>query len=432
MVVGTGPDADVATALLERRGARVSRVASEQEALRTPVPDVMVVDEWTAEVADHVRRARASGVDVIVPAQLILEDLDLPVVAVTGSGGKTGTSHLVASILRAAGRRVAMASARLANAWPDHSLLDGRADDAEIVVAELTSTHLCFMRSWRGPMVGVLTAFWSDHIEFHGSLAAYESAKVGMLDRAGRVVAGADSALRRRSGSAWVVDAEFSILHPVHRGAWIDAGRLWIASGTGDPSPVMRVDDAPDGTHPGSLIAGAATAVALGVDGPAVARGVRACPAPPHRMNRVGEWHGRVLIDDSCCATPRKVIEALRRCPPGRTVLVAGGRRRVGGRMVHRSLEEASAEHEALRMIDATVRAVVPFGDAAGRFAGCRHAVGAQPDLGNAIARARDLSEDGDTILVSPMYPVTADERARVPRLLRDPDAPASPHGDGS
>ncbi len=419
LVVGNGPDADDAAGLLVARGAHVERAEDGAEAVRLPVADILVVDEWTAEDAPHVVRTRSVGARVTVPAEIILDAAGLPVIAVTGSAGKTSTARLIDAVLRAAGRCPAIADARGGNAWPNHTLLDGRAEGADVVVAELTSTHLCHMRGWGGASLAVLTVLWPDHVELHGSVAAYEAAKTRLLDGADRVVAGIDDDVVARLGTGWTVDAEFSARRSVEQGAWIDGPDLSVARRGGAGTRVMALGDAPRWAHPGSLLAAAAAGVALGIPATAIRAGVAGAEGPPHRMASVGTWRGRELIDDSVCATPSKLVAALARCPVGATVLVVGGRTAVGGRRVHRSAAERDAVVRAIAAVARTARLVVPFGDAATLIRDVPVTV-AEPagDLAAAIVSARELSRAGDTIIVSPMFPVSQEERDAVPGLL--------------
>ncbi len=417
--MGDGLDGDAVADLLRGWGAAVRRAADGAEAERVRVPGVMAVDEWTAETAGHVRRARGAGASLMSFGEVILDALPLPVIAVTGSAGKTSTCHLIASVLRARGDTVAMGEARAANAWPDHTLLDGRADGADVVVAELTSTHLAYMSGWSGPDLGVLTALWPDHLELHGSLTAYEDAKATLLDRADRVVVPMGCDLGERRGARWPVAAEFTVGGPVDGcGAWIVDGRVHCRTGRDRPADVIDQDAVPEWAHPQAVAAAAATGMAWGVTPRDIAAGLRSVVPPPHRMAEVGRRSGRVLVDDSACATPGKLIAALRRCPADATVLVVGGMRGIDGREVHAAPAERAALREAVQVANRSARLVVPFGEAAALLGGLDRAVEPQPDIAAAVATAWAASQPGDTILVSPMFPVSQEERREVPRLL--------------
>ena len=136
--------------------------------------DEAFLDVWTPEVAPRVARLRAAGCRVRCLADLLLERSSGPVIGVTGTAGKTTTAAFLVQLLRSAGRPVrAGKSARAGNLWPTAELLRPRSDG--LLVTELTSSHLCFTS--RSPAVAVITCFWPDHIELHGSLERYRAAK---------------------------------------------------------------------------------------------------------------------------------------------------------------------------------------------------------------------------------------------------------------
>ena len=154
-------------------------------------------------------RRAASGA-----ADLLLRFSPVPVLGVTGSAGKTTTARLAEAMLRASGvETLASSDAPADNAWPTAGLLERvlAARPPAWCVAELTSNHLAVCSA--SPQIACITNVWADHVDQHGSLAAYLEAKrrivafqaAGRLDgrerrrsgrgRAGRGLAGADPAL---------------------------------------------------------------------------------------------------------------------------------------------------------------------------------------------------------------------------------------------
>ncbi|MGB1377442.1 MAG: hypothetical protein ACPG7S_06420, partial [Miltoncostaeaceae bacterium] len=83
--VGDARDARAAERIVAARGHAVDRGEVR------PGDALLVVDEWTREHDPHVVRARALGVPVTVLAELVMNSLPRPVVAVTGTAGKTST-----------------------------------------------------------------------------------------------------------------------------------------------------------------------------------------------------------------------------------------------------------------------------------------------------------------------------------------------------
>ena len=108
-------------------------------------------------------------------ADLLLRYSPVPVLGVTGSAGKTTTARLAEAMLRASGTETLTASdAPADNAWPTvERVLSARPP--AWCVAELTSNHLAVCSA--SPQIACITNVWADHVDQHGSLAAYLEAK---------------------------------------------------------------------------------------------------------------------------------------------------------------------------------------------------------------------------------------------------------------
>ena len=136
--------------------------------------DVRLLSPWTPLPAlPAADLAALSGA-----ADLLLRFSPVPVLGVTGSAGKTTTARLAEAMLRASGHEVLSATdAPADNAWPTAALL-ARVLDARPpawCVAELTSNHLAVCSA--SPRIACITNVWPDHVDQHGSLAAYLEAK---------------------------------------------------------------------------------------------------------------------------------------------------------------------------------------------------------------------------------------------------------------
>lgn len=412
MVVAAEPDAQAATGLLHADGWQV--LPPDDSAADRAGLSLLVVDEWTADTAPHVMAARRAGVRVSVLAELILERTPRQVIAVTGTAGKTTTSHLLARMLAHDGRAPLIApQGRAANAWPNASLLDAALVDGGPLIAELTSTHLCFMDTWPGPDVAVVTNLWPDHVELHGSLAAYVAAKRRILRRCDRpVVLNADDhhgqALLGPPSSNEVV--WFSQSTAVGRGAWMESGRLRVRF-DGVVHDVADIDPMARWMHPGAIVAAAAAALSCGAEPAAIADAIAEAPQLPHRFHEIGRVAGIRVIDDSMAATPAKAAAAIARCDPSTLVLIVGGLSAIDGRVVHDDPAARAAVEQAIDQATAAAH-LVAFGTAAERVAQrCSSAI-ITPTLADAVAVAAKLARTGDTILLAPMFPMAQPERA--------------------
>lgn len=339
------------------------------------------LDVWTNEVDERVVRLRAAGVVTRCVGDLVLERFR-NVVGITGTAGKTTTAWLVRQLLPGC----VTSEARARNLWPTCSLLS--AELSSWVVAELTSSHLAFCH--RSPRVAVITSFWPDHVELHGSLDAYRAAK----ERLFRWQCASDVAVLPHDHPA---AAALAAASPARRvwfsGSPIPGGGVWpegdgIQVG-GEQIPLERFPE-PLRSGAGLRCLLAALATAWAVRGQIVS--VPSLELPPHRWG----------ADQTMAATPRKALALLR---PG-TSLVAGGN--LG--KVHSSAEERPFLEEWLEAIRSRCVSVDLFGDAgswlSSRVGGTVHA--------GVLDAVRAASLRGGRVLVAPGFPMAQEDREAV------------------
>ena len=410
-IATSGPDARAAEEILQEQGCALVGAAD------SPI-DLLVVDEWTAETDAAVVAARRSGTRVTVLGELILEHAPRPIVGVTGTAGKTSTCRALESILRECGLRVNISStARSGNAWPDHSLAGQLRTPAPgaITIAELTSTHLCHMTHVH-PDVAVVTTIRPDHVELHGSLEAYVAAKrklIAELGEADAVVLPADdpqtlAALGRSRGTHWWFGvAGDGGTGDGRSGAFGVAGGIHLRAPDGE----ARRPTALEGPPLRAALAAAAAALALGVAPHEVARGIGMLPVVAHRQAARQGPRGITIVDDTMAATPLKVQAAVERFAGPGLVVVVGGDDALAGSPVHSSPEEQALLAEALQAVRDSAGAVVAFGPARERILPHLSPDAVADGIGDAVAVATDLCPDGGTVLVSPMFPLTPQER---------------------
>lgn len=408
-------DAQAAGTLLSQRGYEV--VGADGTSAHHI--DLLVVDEWTAEDAAWVVEARAGGTPTAVLAELLLADANGPVVGVTGTAGKTSTCRALHHLLRACGVPACMSeTARSGNAWPDHSLV-GRMPTGAVVVAELTSTHLCHMGAV--PIdVGVVTTVRPDHLELHGSIERYHAAKRRLVQAlppdAPLVLPVDDPDTRAALGVAGPTQWGFGEGPHAGPGAFITGpGQLVLRAHDSETRAELDVR----GTEARALLAAAAAALALGVPPGPLAAALPHVPHAPHRMDPRVLPDGTTLIDNTMAATPLKVRAGLDDAPPGALVLVVGGTRAPMGTPVHDSPEERRLLHDALRAARERATVLVAFGPAA---MDVQEVV--TPDaITTGVEQALDVAvaecpADG-TVMVAPMFPMGPDERDLVAGYAR-------------
>ncbi len=435
LVEGFERDAVVLARSLAREGHRVTLAGTgdaSQQALELRASGVVVrarasldsepghhdeafLDVWTPEVAPRVSLLRESGCVVRCLGDLVLEWATVPTIGVTGTAGKTTTTAFLAYLLRSAGVAVhTSTTARAGNLWPTAELLPPPADG--VILMELTSSHLCF--ATRSPTIAVVTCFWPDHLELHGSLERYRAAKEAIVRRQGAddvVVANVDDpdaaaiaslSPGRRFG--------FSATAEVEMGAFLHGRSMILRDQAGERS--FRLPPRLDAPHLQALLAAAAASVAAGT----LPERLGAPDGPPHRTAHVGRLGDTELIDDGMAATPAKTASTLHEYPDASVVLVAGGELESAGLAVHASREEQALLEAACAEARRVARLVVLFGPAAARIAGYfdRRSTLRAASLDEAITLASARSEGAKVLVVSPMFPLPLTDRERIAPAL--------------
>lgn len=297
---------------------------------------------------DHpdLDRLRAGGAEVIGEAELAHRSRNepvqtVPIIGVTGTAGKGGTSQLIQQLLLALGVRATLGGNF------DPPLLDvldsadgGRAD---VAVCELSSFQLERVVRFR-PVVAVITNLGVDHLDRHGTLEAYHAAKLGIT----RAQTPTDVLLLPTGLN---VPSQARTVH-------FDGARLVNL----DDKVVLEPFEVPEGHHPANLAAALLAADAyLRSQGRTISAGgwraALAQTAPvPGRFETVARLGGVRFIDDSIATRTLAVLAALDRAEAPVAWLV-------GGR--DKGAELAPLEALARRK----VARVIGFGEDGPRFA---------------------------------------------------------------
>jgi UDP-N-acetylmuramoylalanine--D-glutamate ligase len=326
--------------------------------------------------------ARAAGVDVAGEVELASRWTDRPLVAVTGTNGKTTVTGLVTDMLVASG------TAAVAAGNIGLPLVEAVATDAEVLVVEVSSFQLQLTDSFH-PAVAVWLNLAPDHLDWHPDLEAYGRAKARIWRRQGP---GDTSVLNAEDPAvmAWAGEAPGRVVT-----FGVDRGDYRVAEGvlrTPDGTEIIAVADLrrslPHDLANAAAAAAAALAAGAGIDG--VRRALAGWEGFPHRVTFVGESGGVRWYDDSKATNPHATVAALRGFDS--VVLVAGGR--------NKGLDLTTLTEAADR-----VKAVVAIGEAAGdveaAFAGVRP-VQAAKSMDDAVRVAAALAGPGDSVLLSP------------------------------
>ena len=346
--------------------------------------DVMVPSPGVPASHPVYGLAKAAGVPVRGEVELASRWSICPLVAVTGTNGKTTVTSLVADMLTASGiPSIAAGNIGL-------PLSDAVAnEDLKIVVAEVSSFQLAFVESFR-PVVAVWLNVAPDHLDWHGDLTAYIAAKARIWARQGptdvAVVNADDAEVMAQATGAPSQVVTFG-LGPARADFTVVDG--WLRGPSGPLIEVAALSRALPHDVANALAASAA-ALAAG----ATVEGVRAAlvsHAPlPHRLTLVAYSNGVRWYDDSKATNPHATVAAVRGFES--VVLLAGGR--------NKGLDLSELSRVADR-----VRAVVAIGEAGPQVAAAfdgRAPVQLATSMADAVAAAAAVARPGDVVLLSP------------------------------
>jgi UDP-N-acetylmuramoylalanine--D-glutamate ligase len=305
-----------------------------------------------------------------------------PMLAVTGTDGKTTTTLMAVEMLKAAGHRAIDAGNT------DTPLVTAIDSDVDVFVVECTSFRLAWTTCFR-PTAGVWLNLAEDHQDWHTSMASYRAAKARMwqLQEATDIAIGfADDP---------VVMAELSTAPARHRtfaltGADYRVEDRWL---TGPAGPICETNVMKRALPHDLTNALAASALVLETalsSPPAIAEALATFVGAPHRIELVGELAGVRYYDDSKATTPHAVLTAIRAFES--VVLIAGGK--------NKGLDLTPMASEPDRL-----RAVVAIGASEDLIASLFDGVATVRRAGSmaaAVATAQELARPGDVVLLSP------------------------------
>jgi len=349
----------------------------------------LVVSPGVAVAEPAIQAAAAAGAEIIGDIELFAGHVNAPVIAITGSNGKSTVTTLVGELLAAAGRRVAVGGNI---GTPALDLLAG--DAADVYVLELSSFQLETTHGLK-PLAGTVLNVSEDHMDRYADLAAYAGAKGEVYHGAGVAVVNRDDAWSL--GLAAQSDAARSVsfgLDAPAAGSWgmvEQDGEAWLARG--DALLVRERDLTLRGRH---NMANALAALALvetaGVDPASVIGALRRFGGLPHRSQFVGHFAAMDWVNDSKGTNVGATAAALAgQAAP--VVLIAGG---IG----------KGQDFSPLRpLLAGKARGVVLIGQDAGLIAEAWRGIVPMvraADMGDAVQKAMEMGQPGDVVLLSP------------------------------
>jgi UDP-N-acetylmuramoylalanine--D-glutamate ligase len=414
LVVGLGKSGVASALFLKAHGARVTVSDTKTgDELRSEIPvlldhgitvetgghgertfrgqDLIVVSPGIPLDAPALVQARALGGSVIGEMELAARFLRGPIVAITGSNGKTTTTTLTGEIMTAGGFSALVGG----NIGTPAIALAERATPESVIVLEVSSFQLETIHSFR-PKVAVILNVTPDHLDRHRTFEAYVDAKARILENQQSadlaVLNAADPtcvamAARTKAQVFW-----FSRQKEVQQGAWVLEGNILFRDGA-QQREIMLVSEIPlKGAHNLENVLAAVCAGALmGCAAEKIRQAVREFKAVEHRLEYVATIRGVDYYNDSKATNVDATIKALESFPANIHLIVGG--------------KDKGSDYTLLNhLLRQRVKRVYTIGAAAAKIESQIKEVEVvhADTLENALRKANAVAEPGDVVLLAP------------------------------
>ena len=404
VVLGLGPSGEAAAILLREEGADVTVCESGDDAGRREKADklgqqgIKVLLGAAADTDPTIYEicVLSPGIDPIVPLvqnvirkktpvigelELAFEECSCPVVAITGTNGKTTTTELTTAMLQGSGVRT-MASGNIGLPFATAVRQSNKLD---VMVLEVSSFQLETTTAFH-PHVSVWLNLSPNHLDRSRDVEEYRTAKLRIFDRqtsSDFAVVNAREMLpplaaRKITFSAYTQDADFTL-------------RDGVIHYKGEPVLDQRKTKLPGIHNAENLMAALGIGVALNVDFDRMTNAVLDYTAPEHRCEFVRDLDGIRWINDSK-ATNLDSVEKAIISQERPLILIAGGK-------------DKGFEFDPIApLIRERVRSAVLIGEMKDRIAKSWSGVDCRVtgSLDEAVQTAHQIADDGDVVLFSP------------------------------
>jgi UDP-N-acetylmuramoylalanine--D-glutamate ligase len=414
LVVGLGKSGVASALFLKAHGARVTVSDNKSgDELRNEIPalldhgitvetgghgertfreqDLIVVSPGVPVDAPMLQQARSLGEAVIGEIELAARFLRGPIVAITGSNGKTTTTALTGEIMTAGGLPT-LVGGNIGT--PAISLVE-RDKPATVIVLEVSSFQLETIQTFH-PKIAVVLNVTPDHLDRHRTFEAYVDAKARMFEnQEGNdfAVLNADDATcvamaaRTRAQVFW-----FSRQKEVKQGAWERDSKVLFRDGERQREIMLGSEIPLKGAHNLENVLAAVCAGALmGCEPEKIRQAVREFKAVEHRLEFVATIRGVDYYNDSKATNVDATIKALESFPAN-IHLILGGKDKgsdysVLNDLLRQRVKRAYTIGAAAEKIESQIKGI--------------EVVHAQT-LENALRKANSIAEAGDVVLLAP------------------------------
>ena len=354
--------------------------------------DMVIPSPGVGPGNEILQAAIREKIPVISEIELAYRFLKIPLVAVTGTNGKTTTTSLLGEILSRAGKKV-FVGGNIGNPLIEYAASEQKDD---YVVAEISSFQLQWTAQFR-PFVAILLNVTPDHVNYHGSFDEYRRIKTRIFANQQKndfaILNAEDPAQGSMVRDIRAQVTWFSSAKELPRGIYLKGDALVFKAFDGSeeqyPLDMIRI---PGLHNVENVMAAVMAARFCGCNRDLIIAAVAGFRGLPHRVEFAGEKKGVRFYDDSKGTNVGSVVRALDTFA-GPVVLLLGGRDKEG-------------DFDTLRpLLKKKVKRVILFGEARdriGSFIGDDVPSEKKQTLREAVVSAYKNAAAGDVVLLSP------------------------------
>jgi UDP-N-acetylmuramoylalanine--D-glutamate ligase len=390
------PELEVLRPGYEQRGAQIC-IGGHLEAALSQA-DLLVVSPGVSKDHPFLQQARQKKIPVIGEIELAASFLQAPIIAVTGTNGKSTTVRLIGSILQESGKPVFVGGnlgLPLCEAVPRLSE-PSRATVYDYIVAEVSSFQLETIQHFK-PWISVLLNVTPDHLDRHPTQEEYQAAKQRIFenqtDQDWAVINADDPIVKTMSGKAKARLFEFSLCREVVEGVYLDGSMIRARRPGREDILIARDDIRMRGQHSvANAMAAMSVGLLCGCSQEDMTKALQHVPTIEHALEPVRTWQGVTFINDSKGTNVDATLKALQSFEEP-VVLILGGKDKGGDfslllTAIHRGVKSIVVIGEATTRILYELKGRVPLSCAA--------------SLEEAVSQACSLATVGDVVLFSP------------------------------
>jgi UDP-N-acetylmuramoylalanine--D-glutamate ligase len=339
-----------------------------------------------------LEQARAKGIPLVSEVEFVSWFLSPPLIAVTGTNGKSTTTALIGHILSGVGKRV-FVGGNIGTPLTEYLLHE---DEADYIVAEISSFQLETISSFR-PWIALLLNLGVDHLDRHPTLSSYAAVKARIFLNQGQkdwaVVNNDDATVRSLIPQIKARLLPFGRAGNTEQGVWLEDAHTVVCRGLGKEERFSLDRVKIRGMHNvENIMAAIGAATICGIPRETIQQSVESFEGLEHRLEWVGRWNGVSVYNDSKATNVASTLTALMSLDEP-IILLAGGRNKGG-------------DYSLLREpIKERVKALILMGEAREKMQRAFqdllpiHLVGGMEE---GVRVARSVARQGDAILLSP------------------------------